>query len=199
MEEGGWRSARRWAAVVVVLLAGLAWWATRPEIPEVEPVATAAPPAAPAGARKPVQLRRPAKATEKVADSRVGEALGRAVTEIVADRAAGGAEGGDQAAPGDDAPPLEMPMAAMRDSIVSGLLTCLSGDGPELRRVDAEITLSLDDAGLAAVDLLFPADVEPPSGFAECATEVYWAEDWPRSEAPSMSTIGVSLAVGGGE
>lgn len=204
MEEGGWSRERRWlgVGVLVLLVAGVGWWFTRSELPGAEPDGAAAPPAVPVPERKPVQLRRPAKSTGALASpERVGEALGRAVTEMAADRAAGGdvATVVDGEPPGDDAPPPEMPMAAMRDSIVSGLLSCLAGDGPEITRVDAEITLSIDDAGLAAVDLLFPTDIEPPPGFADCATEVYWAEEWPRSEAPSVSTIGVSLAAGGRE
>lgn len=205
MEEGGGRNERRWLGPLgaVLLFGAGAWWASGKDQTEARGVATpeSTTPAPPAPARKPVQLRRPAKGpgTLGAEPEKAGEALGRAVTEMAADRAAGRDEAtvADGAPPVDDTPPPEMPMAAMRDSIVSGLLTCLAGDGPEITRVDAEITLSIDDAGLAAVDLLFPNDIVPPPGFADCATEVYWAEEWPRSDSPTMSTISVSLAAGG--
>lgn len=206
MEEGGGSTQPRPALALIgaaVLLALVAWWATLPPDLEAPAVATVAPTPPPVPAREPVRLRRPAKneAASGAAGEKAGEALGRAVSEMATERAAGGGEQGeaDDGPPGDDAPVPEMPMAAMRDSIVSGLLSCLSGDGPEVTRVDAEISLSIDDAGLASVDLLFPTEVEPPPGFAECATEVYWAEDWPRSVTPSVSTISVSLAAGGSE
>ncbi len=203
MEAAGGRKERRWgvvlAGVCAALLLGVAaWWATQSS---AEPEATVATVEAPAPLRKPVHLRRPSSSAAGLgADrERAGKALETAVNEMAAERAANGdpeAEAGEEAPAGDATVP-EMPMAAMRDSIVSGLLSCLSGDGPEVTRVDAEISLSIDDAGLASVDLLFPTEVEPPPGFAECATEVYWAEEWPRSDAPSMSTISVSLAAGG--
>ncbi len=204
MQEGGGSTQPRRALASIgaaVLLALVAWWATLPPDIEAPAVATVAPTPPPVPARAPVRLRRPAN-TEAGGDlgrEKAGEALGRAVTEMAAERVADvGEQGGaDAAPPGDDATVPEMPMAAMRDSIVSGLLSCLSGDGPEVTRVDAEISLSIDDAGLASVDLLFPTEVEPPPGFAECATEVYWAEAWPRSDTPSTSTISVSLAAGG--